>query len=303
MAHSNTDNRDLITASFEDRDSADRAYDKVVSRQGYSEDDVTVLMSDNTRKRHYDSEEVEIEKGNKAAEGAGVGAATGGTVGGVAGALLAAGGAVLLPGLGLAIAGPLAATLAGAGAGGTAGTLVGALIGAGISEERAKNYQSDIESGHIVLGVHPHNAEDARHFMREWRDVGGQRIDGGSYRMDEADEHDAHPATATSGAATEHTPTSDDFTAHREAFTTHHADTFGSDTDYTAYEPAYRFGHKSAQEDYFEGRSYEDAKDDLRRRFNERHSNRNWEQVKRAVRHAYRRARKSGTRNTATRSH
>ena len=180
MAQSNEDRR-LVTATFNDPEHAKRAYESTTNRKGYSDEDVNILMSDETRDRHFASDDrVEVEKGNKAAEGAGVGAATGGTLGGIAGALLAAGGAVALPGLGLAIAGPLAATLAGAGTGGAAGSLVGALVGAGIPEERAKRYESDIKEGGVVLGVYPNNSEDARHFQDEWERQHGESIYAGN---------------------------------------------------------------------------------------------------------------------------
>lgn len=177
---------DLITATFDDPSNADRATDAVVEEARYDHDDVTVLMSDELRERHYSDETAEVEEGNKATEGAGVGGITGGTVGGIAGALLAAGGAVLLPGIGLAISGPLAATLAGAGTGGAAGTIIGALAGAGIPEERAKNYQEDIEEGRIVLGVHPKNETDARRIIKKWKELGAYRIHAGEYAFDTA---------------------------------------------------------------------------------------------------------------------
>ena len=182
MAHSSSKANEptLVTATFKDPDHAKRAYKSIIDRKGYSDDDVNVLMSDETRDRHFASEgHVEVEEGSKAGKGAGMGAATGGTLGGLAGALLAAGGAVTLPGIGLVIAGPLAAALAGAGGGGAAGTLVGALVGAGIPEKRAKKYESDIKEGGIVLGVRPQNAEDERHFRDEWKRHQGERIHAG----------------------------------------------------------------------------------------------------------------------------
>lgn len=180
------DHEKLITATFEDSASADQAYDAIVSRPDYDREDVTVLMSDEMREQHYSDEEIEIEEGNKAAEGAGVGGATGGAVGGIAGALLAAGGAVLLPGLGLAISGPLAATLAGAGTGGAAGTIIGALVGTGIPEERAKRYKKDIEEGRVILGVHAHTESDARTIVKDWKNLGAQRIHTGKYAFETA---------------------------------------------------------------------------------------------------------------------
>lgn len=181
-----SDHENLITATFEDRESADQAYDTIVNRPDYDREDVTVLMSDEMREKHFSDEEIEIEEGNKAAEGAGVGGATGGAVGGIAGAILAAGGAVLLPGLGLAISGPLAATLAGAGTGGAAGTIIGALVGTGIPEERAKRYKKDIEEGRVILGVHAHNETDARDIVKDWKDLGAHRIHTGKYAFETA---------------------------------------------------------------------------------------------------------------------
>ncbi len=59
----------------------------------------------------------------------------------------------MIPGLGLVVAGPIAAGLAGAGAGGITGGLMGSLIGWGISEDKAKIIESEIKSGGIMLGV------------------------------------------------------------------------------------------------------------------------------------------------------
>lgn len=174
----------LVTATFDDPDKADRATDAVVDRPGYDHEDITVLMSDELQDKHYSDETIHVEEGNKAAEGAGVGGATGGAVGGIAGALLAAGGAVLLPGIGLAISGPLAATLAGVGTGGAAGTIIGALAGAGIPEERAEHYKEDIEEGRIVLGVNPKSETDARRIIKKWKELGAYRIHTGKYRFD-----------------------------------------------------------------------------------------------------------------------
>jgi hypothetical protein len=165
----------MLTGTFRDRDSAERAYGSLASR-GYTKDDVSVLMSDEARRRHFASDDArETELGSKAAEGAATGAAVGGVTGAIAGILLAAG-TIALPGIGLVIAGPLAAGLAGLGAGGAAGGLIGALIGAGIPEERAKLYESDVKNGRIVMGVRPRSDEDAAHFEREWRSYQGENI-------------------------------------------------------------------------------------------------------------------------------
>ena len=159
---------------FNDSDSADRAYRSLRDR-GYTEDDIHVIMSDDTKKTYYARDNVEIEEGSKALEGAGAGAATGGTIGGILGALAAVGTSIAIPGLGLAIAGPLAGALAGAGAGGAAGSLVGALIGAGIPEEHAKVYKEGINDGGIVVGAHPRD-DDREVLANEWETYGARNI-------------------------------------------------------------------------------------------------------------------------------
>ncbi len=82
----------------------------------------------------------------------------------------------MIPGLGLIVAGPLAAALAGAGAGGLTGGLVGALVGSGIPEERAALYEEGIKNGGTVFGVTPRNDEDADYFENEWRNNRGEHI-------------------------------------------------------------------------------------------------------------------------------
>ena len=173
--YQNTSGPSMLTSSFRDRDSAERAYQSLSSR-GYGKDDVNVLMSDETRKTHFGDNTAHTDLGDKAMEGAGVGSAIGGTAGAIIGAIAAIGTSVALPGLGLVIAGPIAAALAGAGAGGLTGGLVGALVGSGIPEEHAAEYESDIKNGGIVMGVKPRNAEDAQYFEDEFRRSNGDRV-------------------------------------------------------------------------------------------------------------------------------
>ena len=165
-----------VTGLFRDRDSAERAY-KSVTERGYTDKDVNLIMSDETRQRHFDTRPgVQTELGNKAAEGAGIGGAIGGTLGAIAAAVAAVGTTIALPGLGLVIAGPVAAALAGAGAGAAGGGLLGALIGWGIPEERVKQYEEGIRSGGILMGVKPRTPEDAAHFEQSWRGYNGEQI-------------------------------------------------------------------------------------------------------------------------------
>lgn len=156
----------LMTGLFPDRESAEKGYG-ALSERGYNADEVNLAMSDETRK-HFAAAGTETELGSKAAEGAGVGGAIGGTLGAIAGAVAAIGTSIAIPGLGIVIAGPLAAALAGAGAGAAAGGLLGALVGWNIPEERVKRYEEGIKQGGILVGVRPRSAEDAEYFNEHW---------------------------------------------------------------------------------------------------------------------------------------
>lgn len=167
--------RPMLTGMFRDRESTENAY-KTLHEKGYTKDEINVVMSDETRKKHFSGDAKDTEIGTKAAEGAGKGSAIGGTIGAIAGVVAAIGTSLVIPGLGILIAGPIAVGLAGAGAGGLAGGIIGALVGSGIPEARAKLYESGVKNGGVVLGVRPHNAEDAEYFERNWRTNKGEEI-------------------------------------------------------------------------------------------------------------------------------
>ena len=174
----------LVTGLYDSPSHAGRAYQDLTTRHGYTSEDVSVLMSDETRARHFGSampgREFEAaspdEAGSKAAEGAGIGGATGLGVGAAVGALLAAASSIAIPGLGLVVAGPIAGAIAGAGAGGAAGTLMGALIGAGIPEDRAQAYDRGIREGGIVLGTRARDEAHAAELERDLSTHGGRDI-------------------------------------------------------------------------------------------------------------------------------
>ena len=105
----------LITGLFKTRAAAEAAVDAIIKR-GYTRDEISVLMSDATK-----SKEFALETRTHAADGAGIGGAVGGAIGAVLAAIVAVGTSIVLPGIGLVVAGPIAAALAGAGAGGATG--------------------------------------------------------------------------------------------------------------------------------------------------------------------------------------
>ncbi|MGI9527411.1 MAG: hypothetical protein ACR2MS_09915 [Weeksellaceae bacterium] len=160
--------KDYVARTFSTRKEADLAYNDLIER-GYTEDEIDVLMSDKTRDTFIDGNQ-DSELGNKVAEDAGKGSLIGGGIGAVVGAIAAIGTNVIFPGLGLIVAGPLAAGLAGAGTGAVAGGLIGALTSHGVDEEEAKHYHKRIEDGDIYLGVKPKSEDDSRVIYDTWYD-------------------------------------------------------------------------------------------------------------------------------------
>ena len=174
-ASSSSSNPKMVTGLFRDSKSVERAYQSVVQR-GYDTGDIHVVMSDDTRRRYFsDDRQINTELGRKAAEGGDLGGPTGGTIGTLI-PVLVAGAFLALPGLGLVVAGPIAAALAGAGAAGLAVGLIGALSDWGIPEERAQQYEAGIHDGGILMGVKPRSDQDARHFVQQWKAIGGQHV-------------------------------------------------------------------------------------------------------------------------------
>jgi hypothetical protein len=160
----------LVTGVFNNRIAAESAVDAIIKR-GYTRDDISVLMSDSTR-----SKEFALQTRTHAADGAGIGGAVGGVVGAVLTTIVALGTTLVIPGLSLVIAGPIAVALAGAGAGGATGGLIGGLIGAGIPEHRAKVYETSLHGGGILLGVEAKTNEDVAKLEQLLEDVGGQYV-------------------------------------------------------------------------------------------------------------------------------
>jgi len=169
------------TGLFDNQQSADAAFKAAVNR-GYDPSEINVIMSDATRKKYYSTPStattataVTTEVGDKSMEGLAIGGAIGGTVLGVIGAIIALSSTIVIPGIGLVVAGPLAAGLVGAGAGSITGGLIGALVGAGIPEERAKIYEEGIKNGGIVIGV-PARDETDDLLLEDWKKTKGREI-------------------------------------------------------------------------------------------------------------------------------
>ncbi|WP_106765949.1 general stress protein [Paenibacillus faecalis] len=161
-----------IVGVFETEQEAAKAIEQIQDR-GVPTDAISIIAKDNR-----DVEAVTEETGTKAPEGVATGAATGGVLGGVAG-LMAGIGALAIPGIGPVLAaGPIAATLAGAAVGAGAGGLVGGLIGLGIPEDEAKEYETYVDQGRILVLVDAGRYDsDIYHAFRTNRSLNADRYE------------------------------------------------------------------------------------------------------------------------------
>lgn len=161
-----------VVGIFPDRRSAEHA---IVDLKAASFDPqrMGVVMRDRS-----DAREVAQDQGVSSTAGA----VTGGVVGGTAGALLAATGALAIPGIGPIITGGVLASLIG----GTAGWLVGGLAGLGLSHDEAQYYQNRVEQGGVLVTVDAEGREgEARRILfdngaEDMQSQGGGRNAGNS---------------------------------------------------------------------------------------------------------------------------
>lgn len=166
----------MVTGLFMDAHDAERAYQACASR-GYEIGDVNVLMSDTTRQQLLsDSTPGNDELAARKAEGGELGGPKGGRLGILISIVAAVGAALALPALGVVVAGPIAAALAAGGAAGLAAGVISALAHWGLPEERARQYETGVQDGGIVMGVTARSAQDARQIESEWKALGGRHV-------------------------------------------------------------------------------------------------------------------------------
>ncbi len=174
-----------IAGLFEDRAQAERAVEDLKAA-GFSQDRIGIVMQDKQQTR-----EVNEAHGTHSTESA-IG---GSLIGGTAGALLAATGALVIPGIGPFISGGILATSL---VGGAAGWLVGGLAGLGIPNEEAQYYEGRVQQGAALVTVDAagRDAEARQILLQDGAEDLQSRGFGGGY-----------DTTATIGAATMGAPT------------------------------------------------------------------------------------------------
>ena len=135
-----------IVGVFDDRSAAERAVEALYGA-GFSDQHIGFVIrgADDVRGGMI----VDAE-GTKDGKGAVTGAVTGGMLGGI----LAAAIAVLIPGVGPVVAGGVMAAFFGGAIAGTAvGGIFGAMKGLGISEDEARFYEKEFQSGRAIVAV------------------------------------------------------------------------------------------------------------------------------------------------------
>lgn len=149
-----------VIGLFKDHDEADQALASLED-SGLTRDEIGLLAQ-------RDAVEDVLRAGREEAAvgSAGAGAVGGSALGGLIG-LLAGASAIVVPGIGPALAvgawaSVLGTTVAGAGIGAAYGGLVGALIGFGVTEEQTHVYVEGVQQGSILMVVQPEDAKDAR---------------------------------------------------------------------------------------------------------------------------------------------
>ena len=145
-----------IAGLFANRNAAERAI-YALRDAGFDVDRMGIVMRDSqdtteNQEAHRNTPET-AHTGDVYVAGS---ALAGGVLGGALGAILAATGALVVPGFGPFIAGGILATAL---VGGIAGWLAGGLVGLGIPREQAEFYQSRVEQGAVLVTVDANGRE------------------------------------------------------------------------------------------------------------------------------------------------
>lgn len=152
MSPQNTQSKSqTVIAVFDSRRQADYSVGQL-RQQGFRQEEISIVAKQTEDTEGYNDSIAD-------------GVATGGAIGGIGG-LMAAAGALAIPGFGPIIAlGPIAAALSGAVAGGVAG----GLIDYGIPAERGREYEEQIRRGKVlaIIKVDSSKASQAANILRQ----------------------------------------------------------------------------------------------------------------------------------------
>jgi hypothetical protein len=271
--------RSVAVGVFEDRTNAERAIDEL-HRAGFTDNEIGFAVR---------GEGTTGTTAEANAADAGTGAVTGAVSGGVLGGLIGAGAALLIPGIGPAVAGGiLAATLTGAAVGAAAGGLIGALTGMGIPEEEASYYQSEFESGRVIVTVNaPNRQQEALEILRRngAYDITTRGTQGTAYAGTTGTTTTSTTTSTGYPASTTGTGRWEDVSAqYRSNWQQRYGSTGGRWED---FEPGYRYGWEMATNPQYQGRQWTEVEPEFRRDWETRYPNTRWEQASPYIRESW----------------
>jgi hypothetical protein len=162
-----------VTGLFETHKDADHIFSTLLDK-GYERDEISVVMAKPENKSEDELEEHPDQ--THATDDAKRGAILGGAAGAVVTLIAAIGTNLMLPGVGLVLAGPLLAGLTGAAAGGLAGGTIGAIIGSGYPKDDVDYYEDKIKQGGIIISVEVKSHLNKEALAEEFRKCNGTRV-------------------------------------------------------------------------------------------------------------------------------
>lgn len=141
----------VVVGVFADRNYAEQALTELL-QHGFKQDHIGFLVRDDAATSGGPTTTLPEE--HDETEEAGKSAAAGAVTGSVVGSVVGAAAALLIPGLGPAIAGGiLTTTVGGAALGAATGGFIGALVKLGLSENEARYYEQQVNSGRTIVIV------------------------------------------------------------------------------------------------------------------------------------------------------
>ncbi len=151
LANEDVQKRPLEVGIFDSVDDARRAVRGLLD-VGFSNEQITVVCSDETKERYFTEFEHQEPAGTYT-PGATI---AGATIGALLGGLTVVASAIVTGGVALWAAGPISAW-----AGGVAGGLVGAMMTRGVEKELANFYQQAVVSGQILVAAEDHGVNSS----------------------------------------------------------------------------------------------------------------------------------------------
>lgn len=163
----------VITCLFSGMEDAESACTELIKR-GYTPEEITVIMSDETRGKHFDYQNQEIDPATTTINDAGMEV----TLSTMVGIVAALGSVVAVPGIGLIVGGPLSTVFSHPDRTTESTGITEALLEAGIPEEHTQYYEKGLLNGGIVIGVAPRNPDDRKAIVDEWNYYQARQIHG-----------------------------------------------------------------------------------------------------------------------------